>query len=129
MANFIVSYVDFPLKSNFTITPSVSNVNEGSNITFNISTIGYGSGILYWTIDGTNVTPSDFSDTGIYAGLAGQIYINNNIAAITKTLNADTITEGFEYFKFNLRAYSTSGTIIASSLLLLTICQWDQCIH
>ena len=115
MANFIVSYVDFPLKSNFTITPSVSNVNEGSNITFNISTIGYGSGILYWTIDGTNVTPSDFSDTGIYAGLAGQIYINNNIAAITKTLNADTITEGFEYFKFNLRAYSTSGTIIASS--------------
>lgn len=98
----------------YSITPSSGSVNEGSSVTFNVSTSNVPDNTtLYWstqTISGT-VNTSDFTDGQI----SGSFTINNNTGTIARGISADATTEGAESFRIRIRTGSTSGTIVATS--------------
>ena len=99
----------------YSVTPSVTSVNEGSTVTFTVTTTGVPNGtILYWTtsqVSGT-ISASDFSDVA----LNGSFTINSNTGTITRTISADRSTESVpEIFQLQIRRSSTSGTIVATS--------------
>lgn len=91
----------------FAISPSVSSVNEGANVTFNIT----GTNIpdrstYYWAVQ---TYPTDFSQ------YVGSVEIINNAASFTISPTADLTTEGAEIFTVALKANTTNGTIVATS--------------
>lgn len=90
----------------YSVSPSSSSVNEGSNLTFNVSTTGVANGTtLYWT----NSLPSDISPS------SGSFTINSGVGSFVVSAGADTTTEGPETFTVSVRTDSTSGTIVATS--------------
>jgi hypothetical protein len=98
----------------FSVTPSTNSLDEGSAVTFSVTTTGVGDGtILYWTIlpiAGT-ISASDFTD----AATNGSFTVNSNSGTITRTLAGDRSTEGLEAFQIEIRRSSITGTIIATS--------------
>jgi len=105
--------------ASYLISRSTSTVNEGGTVQFNVSTVSVSSGTtLYWTITGTNITGSDFTDTvgGPTTGLTGSVIINNNTASFTKKVGQDITLEGVESFTVQLRTTSVSGPVVATSL-------------
>jgi hypothetical protein len=101
----------------YSITPTVTSVNEGGSVTFNISTTNVpNSTVLYWntaSITGT-VNASDFT-----GGLtSGSVTINSGTASVLRTLASDLTTEGTEEFRLTLRTGSTIGTIVATSSIV-----------
>lgn len=104
------AWITFSAGIGYSITPSVSSVNEGSSVTYTITTIGFGSGTLYWTNAGTT-TGSDFTD-----GLnSGSVTITSNSGTITRTLSNDSTTEGDETIILKLRTGSVGGPIVATA--------------
>ena len=98
-----------------TVTVSVSEttVNEGSPFTVTVNTTGLHNGAtLYYSIDGTGVSPSDFNN----GNNTGSFTVNNSgVGSFTKTLTTDRLTEANETFKVNIRSGSSTGTIVATS--------------
>jgi hypothetical protein len=98
----------------YSVVPSTTSVNEGSAVTFTVTTTGIPNGtILYWTTlpIGGIISASDFSD----AATNGSFIINNNTGTITRTISGDRSTEGLESFQIEIRRSSTTGTIVATS--------------
>ena len=94
----------------YSIVPSTTSINEGSTVTYTVTTTNFGSGTLYWTNSGTTVG-ADFS-----GGLnSGSVIITSNSGTITRTLTSDTTTEGSETVIIQLRTVSTSGTVVATA--------------
>ena len=108
----IITLID-SLKT-YSITESVTSLNEGDSITFTISTTDVADNtVLYYSINGT-IGSSDFDDQT----LTGSIIIASNAATITKSISEDfTVinSEGTENFVLELRTDSISGTIVATS--------------
>lgn len=97
-----------PTTPTYSVAPSLTSVNEGQSVVFNITTTNVANGTLYWTNAGTTMA-GDFTD-----GLnAGSLAITNNSGSVTRTLTNDATTEGNETIVFQLRTGSTSGTIVA----------------
>jgi len=98
----------------YSVSPSTSSVNEGSPVTFTVTTTNVADGTtLYWTtntISGT-INASDFSDSTV----SGSVSITSGTASIVRTLANDVTTEGSESFQLQIRTGSTSGTIVATS--------------
>jgi hypothetical protein len=98
----------------YSVSPSTASVNEGSSVTFTVTTANVPNGTtLYFStnvITGT-VNTSDFTD----AAVTGSFTITNNTATITRTLSNDNATEGSESFQLQVRTGSTFGTIVATS--------------
>ena len=98
----------------FAVSPSTASVNEGSSVTFTVTTTNVSDGTtLYWslnTVSGT-INTSDF--TG--AAVTGSFSISSNTGSVALTLANDTTTEGSESFQLQVRTGSTSGTIVATS--------------
>jgi len=104
----VVSAVMVPT---YSVSASSSSINEGTAVTYTITTQYVLDGtVLYWTTSGTT-TSSDFSD-GV---VSGSITMTNNTATVVRTLTSDIITEGAETIVFELRTGSISGTIVAST--------------
>lgn len=106
-----------PAVPTFTINGFPTVVDEGSSVTFTITTTNVLDGtILYWTTNPPESEPNtpvagDFTD-----GLTqGEITINNNSATLIRTIVEDFGTEGDEVFVIRLREGSTSGAILAQS--------------
>lgn len=98
----------------YSVSASTTSVNEGSSVTFTVTTTNVDNGTtLYWstnTVSGT-INTSDFSDSAT----TGSVTITNGSGTITRTLANDTTTEGSESFQLQIRTGSTSGTIVATS--------------
>jgi hypothetical protein len=98
----------------YTISPNVTSVNEGSSVTFTVSTTNIPDNTtLFWTtqqVSGT-INTSDFTDSS----LSGSVVVNNNTASVVRGIRADSTTENTESFRLQLRTVSTSGTIVATS--------------
>ena len=99
----------------YSAIPSTTSVNEGSTVTFTVTTAGVPNGtVLYWTalqVSGT-ISASDFSD----AALSGSFTVNSNTGTITRTIASDRSTESVtEIFQLQIRTTSTTGTIVATS--------------
>ena len=87
-----------------TYSISAANMNEGTSQNVSVTTTNFGSGTLYWSIDGG----TDFSAT------SGSVSISGNSGTISITATADSTTEGNESKTIRLRTGSTSGTQVAS---------------
>jgi subtilisin family serine protease len=86
-----------------------STVNEGSSLTFSVSTSGVNNGtVLYWFISG--VSSTDISS----APLQGSVTINSNSGSVTVTVANDNTLEGTEILIFKLFSNSGRTTQIAS---------------
>ena len=95
----------------YSVSPNVSSVNEGSSVTWTITTTNIPNGTtLYWTNSGTT-NGSDFSDSLN----SGTITISGNSGSFSKTLTNDVATEGTETIIIQIRTGSTSGTVVATS--------------
>jgi hypothetical protein len=95
----------------YSVTPSATTVNEGSAVTFNVTTTNVANNTtLYWTNAGTTVA-GDFQENVN----SGSFTITNNAGSVTLTLSADSTTEGGETIDFKVRTGSTSGTIVATA--------------
>jgi hypothetical protein len=101
----------FLISSTYSVTPAAGSVNEGSPITFNVTTTNVPNGTtLYWTINlSGSVTSGDFNAT------SGNFVINSNAGNFIVTPTADVTTEGAETFTVSIRTDSTSGTIVVTS--------------
>ena len=106
-----VTVNDTSLTPTYSVSPTTTSVNEGSSVTFNVSTANVGNGTtLYWTNAGTTVA-GDFSDSAN----SGSFTINTNSGSVTKTLNNDVTTEGSETIIFQVRTGSTGGPVVATA--------------
>ena len=98
------------------ITANVASVNEGGIVKFDITTGGVANGYpVYYSVEpkAANLTINDFynkSNTGV-------VYILNNQASITLQANTDSgvINEDGEAFALQLRSFSTTGPVVATS--------------
>lgn len=94
----------------YAITPSVTEVNEGSSVTFTIATSEVSdSTVLYWTLAGLDVTSGDVSR------FSGSVTIVGSSASTSTGIINDSSLEGQEFFIAQLRTGSTSGPIVAIS--------------
>ena len=98
-------------EGSYSVTADTYAVNEGSAVTYTITTTGIPDGTTYyWTTAGTTVA-SDFTP----ATISGSVVITNNTGTVTRTLMEDLSTEGAETIIFQLRRDSISGQIMATS--------------
>ena len=88
-----------------TVTPAATSVNEGSSLTFNVSTVNTADQTLYYTL----------SNSGDFATSSGSFSLTSNAGSFSVTPTADTTTEGAETFTASVRLGSTSGDIIATT--------------
>ena len=96
-----------------TVTPTTTSLNEGSPVTFNVTSDKL-STTLYWSLNPVSgsITTSDF------VGLATTGSFNTDgtgVGSTTLTLANDVTTEGTESFQLQVRTVSISGSIIATS--------------
>jgi len=109
-----ITISDTSLDPTYSVSPSPTTVNEGSAVTFTVSTTDVPNGTtLYWTteqVSGT-INSSDFSG----GATSGSFTINSNSGSIVRTLANDLTTEGSEVFRLQIRTGSTSGTVVATS--------------
>jgi hypothetical protein len=103
-----VNDTSVPSTSSYAVSPSVSNVNEGQTVTFNVSTTNVANGTLYWTNSGTTVA-ADFSD----GQNSGSFSLTNNSGSFSRTLLSDALTESTESIVIQIRTGSTAGTVVA----------------
>lgn len=95
----------------YSISSSTTTVNEGSSVTFTLSTTNVPNATtLYWTINGTT-SNTDFSDQFS----SSSFLTTNDSTIITRTLLNDLTTEGFETFYLEVRTGSINGPIVATS--------------
>ena len=110
-----VTINDTTLTPTYSVNPSTTSVNEGSSVTFNISTTNLPDGTtLYYTLNTVSgtVDASDFSS----GSLSGSVTVNSSAASVAYTLSSDlSVGEGDEQFQLQLRTGSISGTVVATS--------------
>ena len=96
-----------------TVIPSTSSVNEGSAVTFNV-TSNQLSSTLYWTLNTVSgtINASDFTGAAVSGSFATD---GTGAGSVALTLANDVTTEGTESFQLQVRTVSTSGTILATS--------------
>jgi hypothetical protein len=97
----------------YAITADATEVNEGSSVTFTVAVTESEIETYYWTIAGTNVVNSDFSDTTIQGTVS--IIGSAGVASVIIPLAADVTLEGYEYFILQLRTDAYDGEIVAIS--------------
>jgi hypothetical protein len=103
-------YIVAPLAS---VTPSTTNVNEGSSVTFNVISDQLSS-TLYWDLNQVSgtINASDF----VGAATTGSFTTNGSgVGSITLTLSNDLTTEGTDSFQLQVRTGSTNGSISTTS--------------
>ena len=92
-----------------------ASVNEGSNVTFSISTTNVVPGtVLYYTTSGIN--SSDLSN----GSTSGSFEINAlGNGTVTLGIRADSSTEGAETLNFSVRTGSTGGIEVANTAVTI----------
>lgn len=97
----------------YSVSPSATSANEGSSVTWTVTTTNVASGTtLYWSNSGTT-TAADFSQ----AVNSGSFTIDaNGSGSFSLTLNNDLTTEGSESIIIQIRTGSVSGTVVATAL-------------
>ena len=100
----------------YSITPSTTNVNEGSSVSFTVNTTDVGAGTtLYYSTNGT-ANAADFTNNS----LTGSFSIvstgsTTGVATIVRAIATDFDTESGEQFSITVRTGSTSGPGVTTS--------------
>ena len=104
-----ITVVDTP--ATYSISQSATSVNEGSSVTFTVTTTNVVNGtIVYWATTGTT-DANDFSDSTT----SGSVTINSNSGSITRTLRNDLTTEGSQNFTLRIYAEASLTTLLATA--------------
>jgi hypothetical protein len=87
----------------YMIVPSTTSANEGTSVTFTVTTTNVPNGtvltwLIVWTGIGSAPNGSDFTD----GQLMGTVTINSNTGSFVRTLVNDSLTEGVEQFQGRL---------------------------
>lgn len=102
---------DTSLTPTYTLNRSVASVNEGSSVTFTLTTTGVANGTLVpYTI--TGISASDLS----FGSLTGNFVVNNGSATITLTAANDSLTEGSETITITVGGQTASAVINDTSV-------------
>jgi hypothetical protein len=97
----------------YRIIPNVTSVNEGSSVSFAVTTPLLTDGTtLYWT---THTNAGTIDSTDFTDALQGTVVIKNNTGSIIRTVSADNTTEGVDAFSLELRSGSYTGSILVTS--------------
>jgi hypothetical protein len=97
------------LTPTYAIGRSLSAVNEGSSVTFTLSTTNVANGtVLPYTISG--ISANDVT-TG---SLTGSFTVNSGLATTTITMSADQLTEGAETATLTLNNAAASNFVIVN---------------
>jgi len=92
----------------YAISRSIYNVNEGSSVTFTLSTTDVSNGTtIPYTISGISL--SDLSS----GSLSGNFTVSNNLATANVSLTADNLTEGTEQITIALNNAQASSFALA----------------
>ena len=95
------------LTPSYEITPASNNINEGSALTFTVTTTNVDDATtLYWTV----TSGSDFGVSN------GSFIVSGNSGSFTVTPTSDETTEGAETFTASVRTESVNGTVVATSI-------------
>jgi hypothetical protein len=87
-----------------TCTPSVSNVDEGSSVTFTVNTTNYPSGTLQWeSVLSADMESSDISAT------SGTVSISGSTGTISITATSDGFTETGQTESFQIKILHPDG--------------------
>lgn len=95
-----------PAAPTYSVSGAANSVNEGSNLTFNVTTTNVVNGTtLYWSLS----NQTDFTVA------AGTFTITSNAGSFIVSPTSDLTTEGAETFVAYVRTGSINGTIVATS--------------
>ena len=102
----------------YNLTPSATSVNEGSTISYTLTTSNVASGTsLYYQFSGTGINAADFSSA---TTTGTEVVGSNGQLTISRTLVADKTTEGTE--SLTLRVFADSGATTAlATISALTV--------
>jgi hypothetical protein len=93
----VITIKDTSKKPTYSIQPNVSEINEGDEVTFNISTANVANGTqLTYSLSRTDVTPS-----------TGTVTIEDNKGSFKVTASNDSKTEGYTKFNATLKRGAT----------------------
>lgn len=97
--------------------PTSTSVNEGQTLTFNVSTVNFTSGTLYYSIQipSSTITSSDFSSPANVYTSGGSFSIFNSNGNFQIGITPDYATEGIESFVVYVRLNNIYGTVLAIS--------------
>ena len=90
----------------FSVTATLSNVDEGSSAIFSVTGLNIVNGTYYWTV-ATN--SEDFTV------ISGSFTVTDNSGQFSASPTLDNTTEGPETFTVSIRTGSSSGPIVATS--------------
>ena len=110
-ASASVNIIDTSRAPTFTIVPGTTAADEGTRVTWTITTTDFGTGTLYWTNIGTT-SAADFTSG---SKNSGTVSIVNDSGSLTLTLFSDLMAEGPETIVIQLRTGSASGAIVATA--------------
>ena len=112
--NISTTVKDFAVSPPFstgTLVSSVSNVDEGSSVTFTLPTVGYANGYTFpYTI--TGISAADLSP----ASLSGNMTVSGSSATASVTATSDNTTEGAETMTFSADGQTVDVIINDTSL-------------
>ena len=114
--SYIVEYGGMSITPSYSLSRSVSSVDEGSSVTFEVSTTNVSSGTsLSYSISG--ISSSDISG----GSTSGSMVVGSNgQASTTITLVSDQTTEGNETLTFTTQGQSSSVTVNDTSKTVST---------
>jgi len=101
----------------YDVTPSATNVDEGSTINFVINTenVSIGTTLYYGTLVGAAGNSATSNDLDALTGsfnIVSDGTATGGIGTVTRTIASDLLTEGPETFRLVIRTDSTSGTAV-----------------
>lgn len=101
----------------YSAVPDKTLMNEGENVTFNITAPVPNNTVLYWKLVSVsgNITDSDFTYPTAPVSAGDSVTITDNISAVYVYVKNDLTTEGPETFRLELRTGSPTGTLVATS--------------
>lgn len=103
----------FPPNPTYAVVVNPQTTNEGSSVTFTLTTTNVSNGTLVpYTISGTGINSIDISG----AATSGNFTVSNNTAQLTFTIAADNATEGTEYLTLTVGGAATTVTINDTSV-------------
>jgi hypothetical protein len=98
-----------PVTYSITSSPA-GQQDEGTTITYTVTTQYFGNGVLFWYNAGTTVG-ADFTD----GSNSGSVTITQNSGSFDRTIRKDALTEGTETIIMQLRVNSPNGTTVATA--------------
>ena len=101
----------------YEVTPSSTNVDEGSTINFVVNTenVSIGTTLYYGTLVGAAGSSATSNDLDALTGsfnIVSDGTATGGIGTVTRTIASDLLTEGPETFRLVIRTDSTSGTAV-----------------